>query len=101
MYEAGWQLHAVGAEADAADIEPRVFSLRLGQIRALLDVERDIGEIDFGKPRLQRLGAHSARVQPADHRPHARGRNAIDGDAIFLEHAQHAQMRIPARAAAR
>jgi hypothetical protein len=96
------QAEAIGAitEREAVHIQPLVFAARLGQVCAVGDVEGDVREVDPGEAVLHVLRRHTARVQAADHRAHAGGCDAVDRNAVFLEHLQHAEMCIAARTAA-
>ncbi len=102
LHEADRRLHAVRTEAErqAVDVKPLVLAAALRQVRPLGRVERDVGEIDLRQATFHVAGSHAARVQPADHGAHAGAGDAIHRNAVFLEHFQHAQMRIAARAAA-
>jgi hypothetical protein len=56
--------------------------------------------INFGKKRFEFRGSFTERIQPADQRTNTRPSHRANAEAFPFEHAEHAQMRHTARAAA-
>ena len=55
--------------------------------------------VEAFQPGLHLVGGHAAGVKPGDDRAHARAADEVDGNALLLQHLQHADMGQPQRPA--
>ncbi len=95
------QLAGVQAEFEAGGDLEVLFLAPLRQVGAWHPGREQRVPVDVAQLALESVGAHAAGVESADDRAHRRAGDRIDADVLALQHLQHADMREPARAAAR